>query len=70
MTSAEIKLAMINRSCIEYKGVKYERIAAYTCRTQVLPGGDVRIYTELELVDRENKGCVIIADPKDVKISE
>ena len=66
--NADILNAMYNKYPVEYQGIKYGCISAFTIRVRAS-----HIYAmiepfrlQVELMSRN--GCVTIADPKDVKI--
>ncbi len=65
---ADILSAMFRKYPVEYRGLKYGCISAFTlrARSSFLNKQLKPLILQVELMS--NRGCVVIADPKEVKI--
>ena len=66
--NADILNAMYNKFPVEYQGIKYGCISAFTIRVRASHIYAMKEPFRLQVELMSRNGCVVIADPKDVKI--
>lgn len=66
--NADIINAMFNKFPVEYQGIKYGCISAFTIRVRASHIYAMKEPFRLQVELMSRNGCVVIADPNDVKI--